>query len=107
MACVEKADKNTGAKTAQRFQYRGLGAVFALHTTLGNLGIEIFPLKGVFDAFKVAHESGQEFIARERHADQRAGDPVQDAARLRTQHAHHRARERGWWPGATTSATVR
>ncbi len=63
MGCVEKADKATGAKVADRFQYRGLGALLALHVTLAKIGIEIFPLKGVVDAFKVAHNSGRDFIA--------------------------------------------
>jgi hypothetical protein len=63
MACVEKADKATGAKVADRFQYRGLGALLALHLTLAKLGIEVFPLKGIIDAFKVAHNSATDFIA--------------------------------------------
>jgi hypothetical protein len=62
MGCVEKADRLTGAKVAERFQYRGLGAVMALHLTLAKIGVEIFPLKGVFDAFKTAHDSAQSFI---------------------------------------------
>lgn len=64
MSCVEKADKTTGAKVASRFQYRGLGALLALHLVLSKIGLDLFPLKGVVDAFKVAHNSGQDFIAQ-------------------------------------------
>jgi hypothetical protein len=62
-AC-ENADTATGGNVADRFQYRGLGAVVAMHHILSKIGIEIFPLAGVVEAFKVAHASGKEFIAQ-------------------------------------------
>ena len=62
LACVAKADQRLGGKQGSRFQYRGLGAMFALYMVLKQIGIEIFPMKGVLEAFKVAHDSGQEFI---------------------------------------------
>ncbi len=64
MDCVERADKMTGAKVADRFQYRGLGAMLAMHVVVKAAGFEVFPIKGVVDAFKVAHDSTQDFIAQ-------------------------------------------
>ncbi len=61
--CVARADERLGGKQGDRFQYRGLGAMFALYVILKDIGIEIFPMKGVLEAFKVAHDSGQQFIA--------------------------------------------
>jgi hypothetical protein len=62
MRCSAKADTLLNANQSARFQYRGLGALLALHLTLAKIGIEIFPLKGVVDAFKVAYNAGQDFI---------------------------------------------
>jgi hypothetical protein len=37
--------------------------MFALYVLLNKIGIEIFPMRPVFDAFKEAHDAGQQFIA--------------------------------------------
>jgi hypothetical protein len=59
---VHRADERLGGKQGNRFQYRGLGAMFALFVVLKDIGIEIFPMKGVLEAFKQAHDAGQQFI---------------------------------------------
>ncbi len=63
LSCVAKADQRLGGTQGSRFQYRGLGAMFALFIVLQKVGIEIFPMKGVLEAFKTAHDAGQLFIA--------------------------------------------
>lgn len=64
MDCVEKADQMTGAKVSDRFQYRGLGALLAMHLVMKKAGFEVFNIKGVVDAFKIAHDATQDFIAQ-------------------------------------------
>lgn len=62
MQCVAKASAAINAGQTDRFQYRGLGLVFALHLLLDRLGLSPFPLQPVVEAFKVAYNAGQEYV---------------------------------------------
>ena len=60
--CVNRAAKLIGATQSDRFQYKGLGAVLALHVLLNKLGMPIFDIKTLVSTFKDAYNAGLEFI---------------------------------------------
>ncbi len=60
--CCAKASAAVKADQSARFQYRGLGALLALHLLLTRLGLAPFALGPMVEAFKVAHESGRDFV---------------------------------------------
>ena len=63
MQCVNKAAQRVNAGQTERFQYRGLGAVIALHLLLKQEGIEMFDVDTLIDEFKLAQESAKAFVA--------------------------------------------
>lgn len=60
--CVAKAGALVKADQSARFQYRGLGALLALHLLLARLKLAPFALPGLVSAFKEAHDAGKDFV---------------------------------------------
>ncbi len=56
-----KASERIESKQTDRFQYRGLGAVMALHALLRRIGLEIFDLETLIAEFRSAHELGASY----------------------------------------------
>ena len=61
LRCVDAASKQVEVQAA-RFQYRGLGALMALHALLARIDMHLFDLKGLVAAFRSAHDDGLAFI---------------------------------------------
>ena len=61
--CVNRAVQKSSAAQNARFQYHALGACIALHVLLNRLGMSPFDLDAVIEQFKIAHDSGQEYVA--------------------------------------------
>lgn len=61
--CCSRASVALGADQTARFQYRGLGAMFAAHLLLSKLGLSPFPLAGMVEVFKEAYEANKDFVA--------------------------------------------
>lgn len=62
MDCAARAAKQIGADQNARFQYWGLGAVFALHIVLNKLGLAPFDLNDVIASFKEAYDAGTQYV---------------------------------------------
>lgn len=60
--CCAKASAAVKADQSARFQYRGLGAMLALHLLLAPLGLSPFALKPMVEVFKAAHDAGRDFV---------------------------------------------
>lgn len=61
-SCCAKAGAALRAEQSARFQYRGLGAMLALHLLLTKLGLAPFALGPMVEAFRVAHDAGRDFV---------------------------------------------
>ena len=61
-SCTAKAARAIEADQNARFQYWGLGAVFALHFVLSKLGMPVFDLATVTATFKAAYDEGQKYV---------------------------------------------
>lgn len=62
LRCVAKASELVGADQTARFQYRGLGAVIALHQLLKAVGLQVFDISDLVQEFKAAHDEGKAFV---------------------------------------------
>jgi len=62
MECSARAASRIGADQNARFQYWGLGAVFALHVVLSKMGMQLFDLQKLVDTFKAAYDAGNAYI---------------------------------------------
>jgi hypothetical protein len=62
MSCVDRAARVIVSDKEDRFQYRALGAMMALHVILKKLGMDMFNLKDMVAEFNVANESAKEYI---------------------------------------------
>jgi hypothetical protein len=62
LACVARASKILDTQEA-RFQYRGLGALMALHLILNRMGMVAFDLQGMIDTYRAAFDHGKEYTA--------------------------------------------
>ena len=59
---VNAASEQVGADQTARFQYRGLGAVIALHALLKKEGLALFSLQDIVKEFKTAHDEAKSFV---------------------------------------------
>jgi hypothetical protein len=61
VGAVAKASAKLESEQTDRFQYRGLGAVMALHVILQRIGMDMFDLGDIVKEFTVAYASGQSY----------------------------------------------
>lgn len=61
--CCVKASELLKSESTGRFQYRGLGAMIAMQLILKKIGMAPFELNPLIETFKVAHDSGNEYVA--------------------------------------------
>ena len=62
MDCVERASKMIESDKEDRFQYRALGAMMALHVILTKMGLGMFNLRELVDEFKRANENAKVYV---------------------------------------------
>ena len=62
MRCVNRASEAVQADQTARFQYRGLGAVMALHSILQTVGLEMFDMDRITEVFREAHDAVKSFV---------------------------------------------
>ena len=60
--CVSKAGRVVESDKEERFQYRALGAMLALHLVLTKLGLAIFDIKSLVDEFKRNNDVAKQYI---------------------------------------------
>lgn len=60
--CCARASGLLNSSQTARFQYRGLGALLAMQLILKKLGMAPFELAPMVEAFKVAHDAGNEYV---------------------------------------------
>jgi hypothetical protein len=63
IGAVSKASARIESSQTDRFQYRGLGAVMALHALLRSMDLEIFDLDTMITEFRKAHELGTSYAS--------------------------------------------
>jgi hypothetical protein len=59
---VNRASELTDAKQAERFQYRGLGALLALNAILKSLNLVMFDVNALIEAFRQANALGLAYV---------------------------------------------
>lgn len=62
MDCVERAAKMIDSDKEDRFQYRALGAMMALHVILSRRGLGMFNLLSMVNEFKLANDSAKVYV---------------------------------------------
>lgn len=62
MDCVERAAKLIESDKEDRFQYRALGAMLALHVILSRQGLTMFNVKDLVAEFRVANENAKLYV---------------------------------------------
>lgn len=60
--CCARAGAILKSSQTARFQYRGLGALLALQLVLKKIGLAPFELPAMIEAFRVAHDAGNEYV---------------------------------------------